>query len=256
MASVARAALALALLVCLASLATSAPAPTASFYETETGFAVPFRTRTAGTGSNDNDTPVLVVETASASSFRLGVRFGGWAPGPIESLMLYPGRKPAPFMRVQWGNLVGVQTSFGALLAATDMSGAWALYDAENNTLVSSGGAPFLNPGSQNVDVGVVLPVTGTSAAKGPGRACLGNGMFGPAFYYNRDAAYLSLAVAAWWFDPNNPHCLPTTFSGSVGAASDDVKSATNQDYCASSLRRNATVSRGGMGEGAGCICL
>ena len=90
----------------------------------------------------------LFVDVASASSFRLGVRFGGWAGDALESPSLDPARQPAPSTPVAWGNLAGLQTSFGALLIATDGSGSWALYDENNNTLVGSGGVPWQNNGS------------------------------------------------------------------------------------------------------------
>lgn len=149
----------------------------------------------------------LFVDVASASSFRLGVRFGGWAGDALASPSLDPARQPAPSSPVAWGNLAGLQTSFGALLIATDGSGSWVLYDANNNSLVSSGGAPWQKPPQNNglgpnvraktglllcpsanelfcgqVDYGIVLPVSGTAASAGPARSanCLGNGDFGP----------------------------------------------------------------------------
>ena len=92
----------------------------------------------------------LFADVASASSFRLGVRFGGWAGDALASPSLDPERQPAPSSPVAWGNLAGLQTSFGALLVATDGSGGWALYDENNVTLVSSGGAPWQKPPQNN----------------------------------------------------------------------------------------------------------
>ena len=155
----------------------------------------------------------LYVDVASASSFRLGVRFDGWEGDALPSPSLDPARQPAPSTPVSWGNLAGLQTSFGALLIATDGSGSWALYDENNNTLVSSGGVPWQNNASgNNVDYGIVLPVNGTAASAGPSRSsnCLGNGDFGPPYYYNRDGGYLSFSVASWDYDPDFPHCYPT----------------------------------------------
>lgn len=92
----------------------------------------------------------LFVDVSSASAFRLGVRFGGWAGDALASPSLDPARQPAPSNPVAWGNLAGLQTSFGALLIATDGSGSWALYDENNNTLVQSGGVPWQNNASGN----------------------------------------------------------------------------------------------------------
>jgi hypothetical protein len=159
----------------------------------------------------------LVAEVASSSSFRLGVRFGGWAPAALNSTGLAP-TGPAPSEPVSWGGMTGVRTSFGALLVS--QAGAWALYDAANNTLVSSGGPPTQSAGSGSADGGIVLPVSGTAAAMGPSRGdnCLGNGDFGPPYYYNRAGGYLSFGVSAWFYDPLHPHCYPVSFSGEVGA--------------------------------------
>ena len=52
---------------------------------------------------------------------------------------------PHTQVSVAWGNMKGLSTSFGALLVATDGSGAWALYDVANATLVSSDGPPHQN---------------------------------------------------------------------------------------------------------------
>jgi hypothetical protein len=131
----------------------------------------------------------LFADVASASSFRLGVRFDGWSGDALASPSLDPARVPAPSQLVSWGAMAGIQTAFGALLIASDGSGSWALYDANNNTLVWSGGTPWQNNASgSGIDSGIVLPVNGTAAAGGPGRSdnCLGNGDFGPPFYYNR----------------------------------------------------------------------
>ena len=161
----------------------------------------------------------LVAEVASSSSFRLGVRFGGWSPEALSTTGLSP-TAAAPSTPVAWGGMAGVQTSFGALLVSS-ATGAWALYDSNNNTLVAGAAPPTQNSGAGGVDAGVVLPVAGASAAAGPSRNdnCLGNGDFGPPFYYNRDGGYLSFAVSSWFYDPNHPHCYPVDFAGNVGDA-------------------------------------
>lgn len=140
----------------------------------------------------------LVAEVASSSSFRLGVRFDGWSPAALPTTGLSP-TDAAPSTPVSWGGMSGVQTSFGALLVSS-ATGAWALYDAANRTLVSGGAPPSQNSGAGGVDAGVVLPVAGASAAAGPSRNdnCLGNGDFGPPFFFNRDAGYLAFAVSSW----------------------------------------------------------
>ena len=161
----------------------------------------------------------LVAEVASSSSFRLGVRFDGWAPEALSTTGLAP-TAPAPSTPVSWGGMTGVRTSFGALLVSS-ATGSWVLYDAANNSLVAGAGPPTQNAGAANVDAGIVLPVAGIAAVEGPSRNdnCLGNGDFGPPFYYNRAGKYLSFAVSSWFFDPNHPHCYPVDFSGNVGSA-------------------------------------
>ena len=166
---------------------------------------------------------VLVAEVASGTTFRLGVRFGGLATSALSTPSVNAGA-PAASTPVAWGGMSGVATSFGALL--TDGASRWALYDAANNTLVASGDAPpSLNNGSSS-DAGIVLPVSGVAAASGPTRQCLGNGYFGPTFYYNRAAASFAFAVSAWDYDPAQHHCYPVSFSGSVGTA------ARERDMC------------------------
>ena len=172
---------------------------------------------------------VLVAEVASATTFRLGVRFGGWAPAALASPGVDNRGATAPSTPVAWGGMTGVQTSFGALL--TDGAARWALYDAANNTLVASGAAPpSLNNGSGNLDAGIVLPVSGAAAASGPARQCLGNGYFGPTFYYNREAASFAFAVSSWSYDPAQHHCYPVSFSGSVGGGSSDMCDNTKSE--------------------------
>jgi hypothetical protein len=164
--------------------------------------------------------PVLIAEVASATTFRLGVRFNGWSTSPISNPSLSTSTWiPAPSTNINWNNgLSGIQTSFGALL--TDGISRWILVDANNQTLVESNGIPFLNNGSSSIDAGIVLPVAGISAANGPPRSCLGNGFFGPTFYYNRDASYFSFASSSWEYDPTpqNHHCYPVSFSGNIGS--------------------------------------
>jgi len=171
---------------------------------------------------------MIVAEVATASTFRLGVRFGGWATAPLASPSVNGGA-PAPSTAVSWGGMTGVATSFGALL--TDGVSRWALYDASNNTLVASGAAPpSLNGGSGALDAGIILPVSGVAAASGPPRQCLGNGYFGPTYYYNRDAKSFAFAVSAWDYDPAQHHCYPVSFSGSVGGGARDMCSNTKSE--------------------------
>jgi len=86
--------------------------------------------------------PVLVAEVASATTFRLGVRFGGWSTLPLKTPSVDSSTIPAPSTPVRYGNMTGVKTTFGALL--TDGISAWAFYDSQNNTLVASAGVPTL----------------------------------------------------------------------------------------------------------------
>jgi hypothetical protein len=157
----------------------------------------------------------LTVSVGSASSFLLSVRFGGWGAAPLASPSLDASRALAPSEPVAWGAMAGLRTAFGALLTATDGSGAWALYDAANNTLVASAGAPLQAPNAAG-ESGVLLPVTGPGALDGPAQAanCLGNGDFGPPFYANSEGGYLSYPVTAWLFDPAAPHCNGVSFQG------------------------------------------
>ena len=168
--------------------------------------------------------PTLTLEVGSASSFRLGVRFGGWDTAALASPSLDPGKVPAPFSPISWTGWTGIKTTFGSLVGSTDGSGLWALYDSMNMSLVSAGGPPVQNNGTKTLDGGIALPVNGT-AALGGSRPCLGNGMFGPPFYYNRLGAYLSFGVSSWLYDPTpaNHHCYPVSFSGNIGETSGDM---------------------------------
>ena len=198
---------------------------------------------------------VLVAEVATATTFRLGVRFGGWSPAPLASPSINGGA-PAPSTPVSWGGMRGVATSFGALL--TDGAARWALYDAANNTLVASGAAaPSLNNGSGSVDAGIVLPVSGVAAASGPPRSCLGNGYFGPTFYYNREAASFAFAVSAWNYDPAQHHCYPVSFSGDVGggAGERDICTATQQNTDAANSVRSDKFPDGLNGTTLASCC-
>jgi alpha-glucosidase len=234
-----------------AAVATEAASP--AFRETPRGISVDFHS-----SASSSSPATLVVEVGSMTTFRLGVRFDGWGADAIPSISLDSTRSFAPFQRVQWGNMAGVQTSFGALVAATDGSGAWAWYDASNTTLFSSLAAPSMNNASgTTADAGVILPVNGTDVL-GPGPACLGNGLFGPLFYYNRAAGTFALPVSASWFDPDSPHCYPASFSGSIGGqraheamveAQEFRRAAkadsAGQDFCDPSIRRNDTDADG-----------
>ena len=198
----------------------------------------------------------IVVEVASPSAFRLGVRFDGWSTGALmnPSLSLAANLPPAPSSPVSWGGMSGLQTSFGALL--TDGSTRWALYDSANNTLVS-GGAPIQNNATPTLDGGIVLPVNGTAATSGPARQCLGNGFFGPTFYYNREASYLAFVSSSWEYDPtpSNHHCYPSSFSGSIGS-SDACNPANQQtDMDVTGPQRSAAYPNGLSGQSLASCC-
>ena len=158
----------------------------------------------------------LVAEVASESSFRLGVRFGDSNPTAIDCPALAANRAIAPFKRVAWGSMAGVATSFGALLVSP--AGAWALYDSANNTLLSSAAPPSLDTTDQGT---ISLHVNGSSA-QGGAQPCLGNGEFGPPFYWDSQAGALAFAVSAWEYDPASPattyvHCYPAGFADAQG---------------------------------------
>jgi alpha-glucosidase len=163
------------------------------------------------------DSPLtLVIDVASPTSFRLGVRNGAtYAPSAIEQETVRRHLPPAPSQQVTYGAQSGLLTTFGALVAGPD--GSWTLYDAANATLLSSSLPPYMTNGSATRDAGIALPVTSLAAVDGPGAACLGNGMFGPPFYYNRAALYFALAVSGWFYDPVAPHCYPASFDGRLG---------------------------------------
>ena len=210
------------------------------------------------------DDAVLTIDVASASSFRLGVRFGStYAPGPLDSLMLDPARAPSPATQVSWGGMSGLQTSFGALLAAPD--GTWVLYDAANATLVSGNAPPSLTNGTPGVtDPGISLPVAGTGALDGRGRGCLGNGIFTPPYYWNRQAGYLAFGISGWQIDPLYPHCAATAYDGSIGAASDAPPQCPGNEFtdtdAANAVRSDKfpngiTLPRGVSADGCCTAC-
>lgn len=183
----------------------------------------------------------VVVEVASASAFRLGVRFNGAPTRPIASPMTDPSALPAPSVPAAWGGMAGLATAFGALLAAPDGS-SWALYDAANNTLVEGRGAPSYAPGwNASADPGITLPVSGAAAGSGSVEACLNNGVFGPPFYFNTAAGYLVLAASAFPYDPKFPHCYPVTFNSapSAGAAVRAPRVGGDPSVCSASTRRS-----------------
>jgi hypothetical protein len=187
------------------------------------------------------DAPVIVVEVASASSFRLGVRFFGAPVAPIASPMVDPAAAPAPSVPVSWGGMSGLSTSFGALLAAPDGS-SWALYDATNTTLVASRGPPvFSGAFNASADPGITLPVAGVAAGGGVGEPCLSNGMFGPPFYYNRAAGYFALATSSSPYDPMNPHCYPVTFDSSPPSAAAAPRVGGDPAVCSAGDRHAGT---------------
>ena len=164
------------------------------------------------------DAGTLTVSVGSASSLLLSVRFGGWGAAPLASPSLDDTRALPPSERVAWGDLAGLRTPFGALLVSTTGTGAWALYDANNATLVASAGAPLqaLNAAGEG---GILLPVTGTGAQAGPAQSanCLNNGDFGPNFFANGEGGYLAYPVTSWLYDPSAPHCNGVSFQGAPG---------------------------------------
>lgn len=131
-----------------------------------------------GSSGSSGSSGTIIVEVATASSFRLGVSSGPSAP-TLASPSLDPARKPAVGEPVAWGGMKGVKTSFGALLAASD--GRWALYDHNNDTLVQSRAPP-------SFDGGVVT--LAVNATPGAGHPCLGNGEFGPPFHWDRTKGF------------------------------------------------------------------
>jgi alpha-glucosidase len=157
----------------------------------------------------------LTLSLGSRTSFLLSVRFDGWEAAPLSSPSLIADRPVAPSEPVSWGSMSGLRTAFGALLAATDGSGAWALFDSENSTLVASAGPPAqaLNGAGY---AGVLLPVNGAGVESGPLQTdnCLNNGDFGPPFFWNKVGGYMSFPVSSWLYDPTRPHCYPVSFQG------------------------------------------
>jgi hypothetical protein len=182
-----------ALAACAAGAAAAAPHVTAPF------------------GSSGS----LTVSVGSASSFLLSVRFDGWGSAPLASPSLDASRALAPSEPVAWGELAGLRAAFGALLVSTTGSGAWALYDAANNTLLAADGPPLQAPNAAG-EGGVLLPVAGPGAYDGPDQAanCLNNGDFGPNFYANGAGGYLAYPVTSWLYDPAAPHCNGVSFQG------------------------------------------
>lgn len=194
---------------------------------------------------------VLTAEVGSETTFRLGVRFGGWENGALSTPSLNPAKSMAPYTVVSWGGMTGVHTTFGSLLVSNDGPGGWALYSASNATLVTSGGPPSTNNGTSSIDAGIILPVSGAAAASGPARPCLSNGEFGSQFYLNRNVTgdgltgYMAFAVSAWDWDPANHHCYPISFSGAIGSEEAREPALASQDWCDPSLRHNSTDADG-----------
>jgi hypothetical protein len=155
-----------------------------------------------------DDGASLAIEVGSMQTFRFGVRFGG-DNTPLPSPSLDAFRQKAAFKHVSFsGGFQGIQTTFGALVA--NDAGQWRLLDALNNTVLSDNGRPVL----QNPDEGtgiIQLPVTETDR-NGPEQQCLGNGHFGPPFYWGQKSGFFSFVVSAWDYDPENIHCYPASF--------------------------------------------
>jgi hypothetical protein len=196
---------------------------------------VPFRSADSGAAG------VLTLAVASGSSFRLGVDLSGSAapptdpiPTPTVSPLLVPSPAAKP---CAWGGMSGICAPFGALLASP--SGAFALYDAHNATILTSGTSPpSIKSGGIALDV--VSPISGAMTDL-PGQPCLSNGMFGPPFAYSSTGKFLAFAVSAHLFDNRDPastyvHCNPNTFTGVP---------VPKTDTCVASLRHNHTDATG-----------
>ena len=156
---------------------------------------------------------VLTISVGSNTSFLLSVRFDGWGAAPLSSPSLASHRPLAPSEPVTYGTMTGLRTDFGALLASAD--GSWVLYDAANNTLVSSS-APPTRAANGAGEAGVLLPVTGLGVEDGGLQTdnCLNNGDFGGPFFHNVVGGYLAFPVSSWLYDPTRPHCYPASFQG------------------------------------------
>ena len=181
---------------------------------------------------------MIVVEVASGNSFRLGVDYSAEGhAAQIHSPSIASNLQPAKSTSVKWGNMAGVKTAFGALLASPQ--GDWVMYDAENNTVLESS-APVLN-----VADGVQFSVNdqnGTAVKAGPSSPCLSNGMFGPPFYYNRENSFLAYAVSPKLYDDRSPanvrvHCYPAQFNG--------APASTKNDMCAAAVFHDQTDFHG-----------
>lgn len=153
----------------------------------------------------------------------------------IDCISLDSNRTMANFTKVQYGNMAGIRTTFGALVA--DNSGSWVLYDSNNKTLLNSAAPPSLDTNNYGT---VQLHVSQAAAAQGGPEPCLGNGIFGPPFYYDEADGVLAYAVSPWPYDPNTPgstyvHCYPVGF-----------RSSTAKDVCASgSIQQNWDIDGG-----------
>jgi hypothetical protein len=174
----------------------------------------------------------LVAEVGSASSFRLGVRFGSPIDlDPIATPSLDPARTVAAFQRVtSWedvdGTFAGVSTAFGALLIDT-ATGSWKLVDAANSTVVR-GDAPALDHAfaQGRVDLAVHGSAGPPAEQVGPfnhrNNPCLSNGAMGSPHYFDAEAKLWAFIVSPWDHDPNldavsdgaYPQCYPVSISG------------------------------------------
>lgn len=147
-------------------------------------------------------------------------------PKALPSPSLDPNRTMSAFHRVAWGGMAGVATAYGALLASP--TGNWIMYDASNQTLLSSAAPPTLSSAGFGT---VRLTLTQEGAAKGTAEPCLGNGIFAPPFFWDRTDGALAFAVSPWEYDPEPPasryvHCYPAGF---VDAADKDTCTAAQR---------------------------
>ena len=152
----------------------------------------------------------VTIEVASTASFRLSINLidatGSAAiPSPsIDSKNLVP----AASRECTRGNLTGLCTSFGSLLASPE--GRWALYDEKGASVVSSSSPPQTNAKGVTVHLDQSFPSL-------PGQPCLSNGMFGPTFGTTDTLFVFAVSEHAYDSTPPLPvavHCYGNTFQG------------------------------------------
>ena len=152
----------------------------------------------------------ITIEVASKVSFRLSINLVNPTASPaiaspsIDSKNLVP----AASKECSSGNLTGLCTSFGSLLASED--GKWALYDQNGAAVVSSSSAPQSSANGVTVHLDQSFPSL-------PGQPCLSNGMFGPTFGTTDNLFVFAVSEHAYDSTPPLPvavHCYGNTFQG------------------------------------------